>query len=338
MESISMKRVCWTSLLRLLLTPWIPTVAIAADDVIVVQDVIVEFARQVDVPARQSGAIAQMSCVLNGVVEAGDVVGSLDDSALMIQRRAAILRLDSARMAAEDEIELQYAETVLEEAQAELDDSEQTQQSVRGSIARNQLRRMRLAVQRGQLDVAQAKKRIRQAEIDRDLAAAELAVIGQQMDELRSVSPIDGVVLSLHHNVGEWVNAGDTVATIATADQLHCHALVGADQLDPATAVGLPVVVTWPAPTGHATMTGSQPMASLRGRVVSVDPDRLPGNRFRLHAEITNQRRTTSPSPLALPTAWQLVPGVRVTMRIERRAPQAANTHSSAGMSSGLVR
>ncbi|MCG8653099.1 MAG: hypothetical protein MI861_24885, partial [Pirellulales bacterium] len=49
---------------------------------------------------------------------------------------------------------------------------------------------------------------------------------------------------------------------------------------------------------------------SLRGKVLSVDPQVLQEGRFRLHAEIINQ-----PS-LRDETQWQLRPGVEVQMKV----------------------
>lgn len=319
---------------------WVGTVwmAVAASgQTITVDEVFVDFAARVEVPARQSGAMSQVLVRQNEFVQTGQTLARLDDAAIVIRRRAALLRLESARLAATDVVEKQFAQTALAEAQAELDDSQATQDSVRGSISRNQLRRMRLAVQRGELEVARVDKDQRQAEIDQQLRTAELALIDQEMAERQCVSPIDGVVLVTHRDVGEWVQAGEPIVTIASAGQLTLQALVDAAQLDPATCVGLPVTIRWTEPP-----TGSREAAStgsLRGKVVSVDPNRLPNNRYRLHAEVANRRRISlgvdaaderAPGSVGGgATPWQLVPGMKVTMDIDA-SPAAVALRGSA--------
>ncbi|MEM6978285.1 MAG: HlyD family efflux transporter periplasmic adaptor subunit [Planctomycetota bacterium] len=292
----------------------------ADSESVVVTDVVVDFAQRVDVPARQSGLISRLTVKQNDVVSNGDLLATLDDAALQIRRRAAALRLESSRMAAEDRLSLRYAETALAEAEAELADSEATHATVRGAIAKNQLRRLRLATERGRLEVARANQRIREAEIEQQLQSAELSQIDFQVQQLQCQTPINGVVLTLHRDAGEWVDAGESVVTVASAESLVCHALVDAEQLDPVTCVGLPVAILWVQSIDHL---GEPIYGSLRGKVTSADPGRLPGNRYRLHAEIENRRRPPqrgdiNRSDRNLAADWQLVPGVEVTMRIDQ--------------------
>ncbi|SMP76361.1 Multidrug resistance efflux pump [Neorhodopirellula lusitana] len=286
----------------------------AADHLVTVQDVVVDFAAQVDVPARQSGPVAVMSARQNQWIQAGDVVAKLDDTALVIRRRAAALKQEAARLVLSDEVEVRYAETALAEAEAELDDSVKASERVSGAVARNQIRRMRLAVERAELELARVGKQRRQAEIDIQLRAVDVASFDSELQRLQCVSPTDGVVLNIHRELGEWIREGEPLVTIADVSVLHLHALVDANQLDPARCVGLPVSVLWEK---TSFSNGAKTTHSLRGKVLSVDPTRLPGNRFRLHAEVTNRRNSPSGNAgLADADGWQLVPGMDVTMNI----------------------
>ncbi|MBB3208748.1 multidrug resistance efflux pump [Rhodopirellula rubra] len=307
----------------------------AEDAVVVVRDVVVEFAGKVDVPARQSGPVAELNARQNQWVTKGQTIAKLDDTALVIRRRAAALRYESARLMLNDYVEIQYAETALAEAQAELDDGQAASDRVSGAVARNQLRRMKLATERAELELARAQKQRRQDEIDMQLRAADLAMIDHELKQLECNSPIDGIVLNVHRELGEWTHAGEPLFTIADAGVLHLHALVAADQLDPARCVGLPVTVQWSSDSertisrrgteGAATQPRSQNSNSqnqnfLRGQVISVDPTRLPGNRFRLHAEVENRRQVVSQDKQndsgRVADGWQLSPGMDVTMQI----------------------
>lgn len=290
------------------------------NDSVVARDVVVDFAGQIDVPARSSGPVGVLPVRRNQWVRSGELLAQLDDTQCVIRRRAASLKEQAARLAIQDSIEIRYAETALAEAEAELDDGRAASERVSGAVARNQLRRMKLAVERAELELARAEKQRRQAEIDLQLRATDLAVIDHELAQLRCVAPIDGVVLEVRRELGEWVHAGEPLVTVADAAVLHLHALVHADELDPARCVGLPVSVTW---TKVDPSSGEGIEQSLRGQVLSVDPTRLPGNRFRLHAEVANRRNVAAASPLEA-DGWQLSPGMDVTMTIHRGEAEMA--------------
>jgi len=268
-----------------------------------VQDCVVRFAQEVQVPALETGRVAELFVAINDTVDVGAVIARLDDRSMLIRRRASMLRLNAAETIAADDVELRYAELALAEAEAELDMSRSIQNDVRGAVPLTQVRRLKLAVERGQLEVAQAKKRIRQAELDVQLREADLAMLDDQLKNLHIESPIGGVVLEVTRSPGEWVEKGEAIATIARIDRLHVHALVDSERISPAICRGLPVSVGW-----TDSVSGQQ--RSLRGKVLSVDPQMLPGGRFRLHAEIINRAQPNDP------TQWLLQPGAEVKMKV----------------------
>ena len=268
-----------------------------------VSDCVVRFSEQIDVPAMESGRVDEVWVKSNDTVSSGTLMFKLDDRTLLIRRRAALLRASHARQDTLDDVELRYAETALAEAEAELDSSRSIQNDVRGAVPLTQMRRLRLAVDRGHLEVALAKKRRKQAEIEVQLREADLSAIDDQIENLAVFSPIDGVVLDVARAVGEWIERGQPIATIAAMDRLQIHALVDGEQISPSICTGLPVSVHWiDASTGRTK--------SLRGKVMSVDPETLPGNRFRVHAEVTNRADEHDSRQ------WQLRPGVDVRMKI----------------------
>lgn len=266
-------------------------------------DCVVRFAKQVQVPALETGRVAEVSVKVNDAVQSGDPIARLDDRTLLIRRRAATLKLKTARSEAVDDLELRYAETALAETQAELDTSRSIQRDVSGAIPLSQLRRLHLAVKRGELEVSRAKKRQKQAQVDLELLEADLSLLDQQLRNLHAGSPLDGIVLQVGKFTGEWIEKGQPIATIARIDRLHVHALADGREITPQACRGLPVSVHWVDPATGKTQ-------SLRGKVLSSDPQMLPGGRFRLHAEIVNQPDSRDP------TQWILVPGTEIRMKM----------------------
>ena len=286
-----------------------------------VHDCLVRFAEEIAVPALETGRVAEVNIMPNDMIGKGDPIARLDDRSLLIRHRAAQLRSDAAKSDALDDVEIRYAELALAEAEAELEISRSIQNDVRGAVPLSQVRKLRLAVERGELEVAQAKKRRERAKVESELRDADLSVINDQLGNLHIESPIEGVVLELSRAAGEWIEKGEAIATIGRIDRLHVHALLSSDKISAAACRGLPVSVHWRDPTSNVEQT-------LRGKVLSVDPQMLPGGVFRLHAEIRN--RLGDPTSRLPPdgSQWLLKPGVEVRMKVFPRV--AASTAAPA--------
>ncbi len=285
-----------------------------------VHDCAVRFAAEVKVPALATGRVAEVTVAANDAVQAAAPLARLDDRSLLIRRRAAQLRYDNAKSDSEDDVEIEYALVAKAEAEAELDVNRSIQKDARGAVPLTRMRQLRLAVERGELEVAQAKRRLKRAEVEAGLRGADLAVIDDELKNLYIESPIGGVVLQVDRSPGEWIEKGASIATIGRIDRLHVHALLSSEQIAPRDCRGLAVSVHWTDPSD-----GQQ--RSLRGTVLSVDPQMLPGGRFRLHAEIVNRPVANNENQ------WQLHPGTEVRMRVfpataEARRPRSVESRS----------
>ncbi len=253
-----------------------------------------------------------MSVALNDTVKAGAPIAQLDNRSLLKLRGKSQRQLDLARRDAEDEREIRYAELALAETEAELDTSRSIQNDFRGAVPLSQVRKLKLAVERGKLEVDLARKRSLRAAVEVELGEADLSFIDDQLSNLRIESPIGGIVLEVSRSAGEWINKGEPIATIGRIDRLHVHALLSSNQISPAVCRGLRVSVHWIDPA-----SGDE--RSLAGSVLSVDPQMLPGGRFRLHAEIENRTIENDPAQ------WLLQPGVEVRMTVYPSATTVRN-------------
>jgi len=274
-----------------------------------VQECVVRFAQEVQVPALETGQVAEVTVAPNDMIEAGVQIARLDDRSLLIRRHASMLRRDLAKDVLDD-LDLNYAKLALAEAKEELETSRSIQNDVRGAVPLSQIRKLNLAVERGELEVEQAKKRGRRAEVELDLREADLSVMDDQLRHLHVESPISGVVLEVNRSEGEWIEKGDPIATVARIDRLHVHALIDSEQISPAACRGLRVSVHWTDPSDGVER-------SLSGRVLSVDPQMLPNGRLRLHAEIVNGTVEKDRSQ------WLLRPGAEVRMKVYTSAATA---------------
>ena len=267
---------------------------------IAVQDCIVKFSEELNIPSTESGLIAELSVETGDAIQWGDPIARLDDRKLRIQSKAASLRLESAMQQSNDDLELQYAEKALEEAQAELDASRAIYNDAAGAVPLTTLRRLRLSVERADLEVARAKKAASLAKIEVDLRSADVSVIDDTLRRLHLQSPLSGVVLQVYRQRGEWVTTGESVARVARLDRLDVHAILSADQISPQACRDQSVSVRWMDPINKVEHR-------LRGRVAFVQPQRVAGSRYRIQATIANNRTADGKD-------WMLHPGTEVQM------------------------
>lgn len=267
---------------------------------VTVQDCAVRFAEELNLPSTEAGLIADLNVTTGQPIGAGDAIARLDDRALKIRSRAAQLRLSSAQEQIGDDVELRYAQTARAEAMAELNASRAIHNEASGAVPLSNLRRLQLAVERAELEITRAQKAAKQAQIEVDLRAADVAILDDTMRRYALSSPISGVVLQVFKQRGEWVASGETVVRLARLDRLQVQALMSSDQCSPNECLNQPVSVSWTDPISGQKLY-------LRGRVTSVQPQRLAGGRYRIQAEIVNDRTADGKS-------WLLHPGTEIEM------------------------
>ena len=306
-----------------------------------IKTVPVRFGWQTKVPARRSGPIASIAVQSGTPVTAGQEILRLDDGDVRLGYRAAELRLQAARREAAADVTQRFAEVTLKEVESEDERSRAVQRDTSGAIAVNEMRRLRLSVERAKLQVNEAKEKRLAAANRAEVLAAELAMASGDLQNTVVNSPAAGVVIDLTHRVGEWVTAGDPVATLACVDPLRIDAMVDRSALPQSRCVGCAVVATL-SPTiatpddgsdddfdnehfhgemnGHPSSSGGQSpgdqsssvqSSGVRwsGRVESSDIEHLPGDRYRVTISINNQRDAAHGD-------WTLKPGMTVDLRL----------------------
>jgi multidrug efflux pump subunit AcrA (membrane-fusion protein) len=113
-------------------------------------------------------------------------------------------------------------------------------------------------------------------------------------------SPLDGEVVEVKKNAGEWVQAGETVAHVVRLDRLRIQGFLYATEFEHGEIAGRPVSVTVQLARGH--------QETFSGKVVFVDPLIAARGRFRVRAEVTNRQANGQ---------WLLLPGLNAEMTIQ---------------------
>lgn len=266
----------------------------------------VHFAREVSVPALQSGVVIEVAAKLGDTIAADATILRLSQTALVAKRDAARARFEQARDLARSDVAKSLAAVMLEQAEADLADTTSASRSFASDVRPDQIRQMRLAIRRAQADVRHAETESVHAASDVALRKAELELSEYQLTNTTVRSPIQGVVLEINKHLGEWIDAGQTVATVAQNDALHVYGLANCRTLPRQLCKSAGATVHWLDPS-----TGKP--RQLQGKVVALDPLLLSDDQYRFRVEVSNQLIAGSTD------TWMLVPGANVHMRISTR-------------------
>lgn len=260
---------------------------------------LVSLVDDVQVPAQESGLLISLPAVEGTQVKREDLLAQIDDRKSQMQRQAAMVELQAAQTKANDEIEVHYAEAAYEVAAAEYTQAVEINRRVAGTIPGNELRRLQLTQHRSRLQIDRSQLDLKVARMTAEVNQAAVKSAEEEIRRRQILSPVDGVVVSVHRHAGEWVNAGDTVLRVVRMDQLWIEGFVSSDEFDPGEIANRPVTVQVALARGR--------VMEFPGKVVFVSPLVQAGNKYRVRAEVPNRQENGY---------WLLRPGVTAEMTI----------------------
>ncbi len=152
-----------------------------------------------------------------------------------------------------------------------------------------------------ELNLAKVAVRIREAE-------AEGAWLALQRHIIRS--PVDGIIVEVHRDIGEWVKPGDTVLRIVRMDRMRIEGYLAVSEVHPAEVADQPVLVRITTPMGAIPVGQNAADVTFTGQVVFVSPLIEAGGRYLVRAEVENRQSNGQ---------WVLRPGLSADMVITRK-------------------
>jgi macrolide-specific efflux system membrane fusion protein len=260
---------------------------------------LVSLVEDVQVPAREAGALTSVNVVEGQYVSHGQLLAQIDDRQPRLDKLAAELQRNAALAKAQDDIEVRYAEAALAVAAAKLDRAVTIDRKSPGGVTQQEIQELQLARRRDELQIERSKLEMRVAQMNADVQEAAVKSADDAVTRRQIVSPIDGVVVTLFHEKGEWVASGEEVVQVIRIDRLRVEGFLNATDVGPEQAAGRPVSV-------EVELAGGR-IGRFAGRIVFISPLVQAGNSYRVRAEVEN--RTENGSPL-------LRPGMTATMTI----------------------
>jgi multidrug efflux pump subunit AcrA (membrane-fusion protein) len=257
-------------------------------------DVVITEIDEVEVPAQERGLIREMSAKVGALILPGEVLGRVDDSAVVLDRDRIATELAIAVHRLENSLAVQLAEKALGVADAELARALQANVNKPNTVSQTEVDRLQFARDKAELEQEQARLNLREAELNVEQKRQELALAELSLRRREIVAPSSGQVVELLRSAGEWVEPGETVVRVLDTTRVRAEAMLDIALL-PEDVSGRSIRVTLTAP-------GQSPR-HFDGRIELVDPRiNVVSGEFRVLAEVANPDRVLRPGQRAVMT------------------------------------
>jgi len=205
-----------------------------------------------DLYSAQNSTVKQLPVEAGEKVKKGQILVVLENLDLTIQIRDTRSLLSQALLGAEG------SKAALDKASAELEDAKENYARIQnlyetGAAARVEYDKAALQVQIDEKNVQEASTMLEAGLAQAEGLKQSLAALSAKEEQLTVKSPLEGIVLAVPVKLGQVVNSGVLLATVADSEQLEVKADILSDDLGQ-VAVGQKVTIT--APVLNRQLTG----------------------------------------------------------------------------------
>ncbi len=286
-------------LLSALCLTFTTSVSRAADSV-ALPNCLLALDEEAQIPAQEEGTLTKIAVREGQSVKAGDLLAQLDDSIPRSQYNVAYYKLKAAEREARDDVNIRYAQASAKVAEAEYLQAKEANEKVEGAVPLAEVRQRLLKWEEMKLSIEKAQKEIAVADLQMQVAKAELAANKTNLERRQLLAPLDAVVIELTRHEGEWAQKGEPVMRVVRMDRLRVEGFLNAKDFREADIQGRPVRVVVPLAGGGRE--------TFQGKIVYVKPLVEAGGEFLVRAEVQNRKENDT---------WLLRPGVNAEMTIQ---------------------
>ncbi len=254
---------------------------------------VVTLIEDVRVPAREAGVLVSLDAEKGQVVQAGEVLGRVDDSDAQVRKLIAESELKGAQEQAASDASVKAAEATIGVALAEYEGSRKIKQRAEQAVSDFELRRYQLTHERSVYQADAARVEYAVAQFARSKAAAQLQAVENEISRRVITSPLDGVVVDKFLHAGEWAQAGQPIYRIVQMDRLRVEGMIRAANFMPEDITGSQVKIIVTTPDG---------LEEFQATISFVSPVVDPSGEFLIHADFDNPRKANG--------QWRVRPGL----------------------------
>lgn len=266
----------------------------------------------IQVPAREAGALSRLNVKGGELIEAGAIIGELDNRDSLARMKIAQAEFSAAKAQAESSAEVDAAVKASEVAKAEWDQLEDLRRKNPGAVSLTELRRASFQYERALAQIAVAKNDKVVAGHNAEAKTAQMGAIDVELERRKVLSPLNGQVIEVLKHNGEWCTPGESVVRVLRLDRLRIEGFVFASEASPGDVLGKPVDVI-------VFLPGAKPRQERLSGVIEFASPVIEGSgqyrSFRVWTEVENR---------FINGFWTLQPGASAVMDINTNAPAAA--------------
>lgn len=186
--------------------------------------------RDVMAPARTAGTLLKIKVAEGQRVRQGEVLGKIDDRVAANEFEAAQHETRVYQLQTENNVDLRLSAKSRAVSERELQRSQQANTRFADAVSDTELERLQLLVDQAKLSEEKAALDLRIAAANLELKRALANSVLEKRNRHDIVSPIDGVVVQMESQIGEWVDAGQPVFRIIKLDVLRVEADIDGTQ------------------------------------------------------------------------------------------------------------
>ncbi|QDT37582.1 efflux RND transporter periplasmic adaptor subunit [Stratiformator vulcanicus] len=257
------------------------SLASAQDEAVVIEDALVRLISDVKVSASKAGRLELLGVQEGDTVEAGQQLGRLQDTVARIDVELARLELRIAEEKAADDVDKRFAAKSLAVAESELALSERATRRAPGSISKTELDRLKLVADRAELSIEQADRDLRVADLTTRHKERLVEAAQAQVGLHEIVAPINGTIVEIYAEAGEWLTEGDPLVRLIRTDRLRVEVSLNASRYG-SGLLGRSTRLAVRLPSGQRDV-------EFNGVITFVSPEVQPvSGKVRVWAEVEN--------------------------------------------------
>lgn len=262
----------------------------------------------VDVPARETGPLVAMNVQEGQAVAQNELLAKIDDQIVQRKRDEVDAKLQAAVKKAESTVEIDYATAAYQVAEKEFEINRELRR--KNSISLIEYERSALAKTQAHLSIDKTRNDLAIEQLTAEAQRVELEAVNDAIGRHQIVSPLDGNVMEIYKQAGEWVETGEKVLRVVRMNRLRVQGFVEAAKFNPSEIQGRRVTVV--AKLAHDRIE------VFHGHVAHVGLEKhggsqfSTGSRYQIWAEVENRIEDGH---------WLLMQGADVELTIDLASP-----------------
>lgn len=260
---------------------------------------LVKVAEEIKLPAKEPGVLVQLAVREGNLVRAGQVIGKIDDSEPIMQKKAAQAAYNAAFQRWKDDVEIRFAGKAADVAKADYEQMVESNRLATKAIADVEVRAKKLEWDKATLGIEKNMHDRELAKFDAFTKQAELEAAELKIQRRVVTAPFAGVVEDIKRHQDEWVQPGDTILTLLKMDTLYVEGAIEQNKYDPYEIANCEVTVDVEMARGRK--------AQFKGRIIKVSSLVGGDGNYSVRAEVANQQENGN---------WLLRDGLPANMTI----------------------